>query len=248
MKDEKTHFGFSEVSSRDKAGMVASVFNSVADKYDLMNDLMSFGLHRLWKDFAVSLCHIKKSDIILDLAGGSGDMTLRMHTALGKKGQIILSDINRNMLEQGRDKLLDKGIFSNICFCQIDAEKIPFPDNSFDCITIAFGLRNVTNKKLALQEILRALRPGGRAIILEFSRLNIKPLQKLYDHYSFKILPQIGKLVAQDGDSYKYLAESIRVHPDQATLKTIMEDAGFEMCDYHNLSGGIVAVHRGYKL
>lgn len=243
----KTHFGYKQVDTEKKAEHVAEVFHSVANKYDIMNDLMSFGLHRLWKTFAVDICNIRPGNIILDVAGGTGDLAIKMAEKAGKKGQVILSDINSSMLKEGRDKVIDSGFFDNIQVCQLDAENLPFPDNYFDCITIGFGLRNVTNKDAALRSFYRCLKPGGRAVILEFSHLNSDVLKTLYDSYSFRILPKLGKMVTDDEDSYQYLAESIRMHPAQDELKQMMQDAGFERCDYHNLNSGIVAVHKGYK-
>ena len=243
----ETHFGYQQVPLEEKARKVADVFHSVADKYDLMNDLMSFGVHRLWKRYTIELSGVKKGQRVLDIAGGTGDLASRFARIVGKEGEVVLSDINESMLQQGRARLIDKGIIGNIRCVQANAECLPFPDNYFDCITIAFGLRNVTDKDAALRSMFRVLKPGGRALILEFSK-PASPIKPLYDLYSFKILPMIGKLVAQDEDSYRYLAESIRMHPDQETLKQMMSDAGFERCDFYNLSAGIVALHRGYKL
>ncbi len=242
-----THFGFNEVPIEEKADKVADVFHSVADKYDLMNDLMSLGLHRLWKRFAVDVCNLRAGQKVLDVAGGTGDLSAKFAKIVGPKGQVILSDINSSMLNAGRSKLLDNGIIHPLQFCLANAEKLPFKDNYFDCITIGFGLRNVTNKDTALQSMFRCLKPGGKLVILEFSEIKIKELQPLYDQYSFKILPQLGEQIAGDSESYKYLAESIRMHPNQESLKDMMEQAGFERCDFFNLSGGIVAVHKGYK-
>ncbi|THB71211.1 MAG: bifunctional demethylmenaquinone methyltransferase/2-methoxy-6-polyprenyl-1,4-benzoquinol methylase UbiE [Gammaproteobacteria bacterium] len=243
----KTHFGYKQVETKDKASHVAEVFHSVANKYDTMNDLMSLGLHHLWKKLAIDLCQFRPGNKALDVAGGTGDLAIRMAEKVGKKGQVILSDINYSMLQEGRNKVIDSGHFENIQLCQLDAEKLPFPDNFFDCITIGFGLRNVTDKDAALRSFYRCLKPGGRAIILEFSHVTSELLQTLYDSYSFRILPKLGKMIANDEDSYQYLAESIRMHPAQEELKQMMQDAGFERCDYHNLSSGIVAVHKGYK-
>ena len=247
-RDNTTHFGYQTVAEEQKAGMVRGVFDSVADKYDVMNDLMSFGVHRLWKRFAIELAGVRRGQHVLDLASGTGDLADKFATLVGPEGLVVMSDINNAMLANGRNRMLDRGHGGNLTYCQIDAETIPFPDNSFDLVTIAFGLRNVTHKEQALQSMYRVLKPGGRALVLEFSKPTTKPLAKLYDAYSFGLLPMMGKLVARDADSYRYLAESIRMHPDQATLKGMMEDAGFERCDVHNLTGGIVAVHRGFKL
>ncbi|HXH02962.1 MAG TPA: bifunctional demethylmenaquinone methyltransferase/2-methoxy-6-polyprenyl-1,4-benzoquinol methylase UbiE [Candidatus Competibacteraceae bacterium] len=248
MSDERTtHFGFQTVAVEDKARKVAEVFHSVADKYDLMNDLMSIGVHRLWKRFTVGLANLRPGERVLDLAGGTGDLTARMAPLVGSRGLVVLSDINPSMLAEGRRRLIDAGLVGNIAYVLADAEQLPFPDNSFDCITIGFGLRNVTRKERALAAMYRALRPGGRLLVLEFSQPTAPGLKPLYDLYSFKVLPLMGKLVANDAASYQYLAESIRMHPDQETLKAMMEQAGFERCDYYNLTGGIVAVHRGYK-
>lgn len=245
--DNTTHFGFEQVSVNDKTNRVKEVFHSVAEKYDLMNDLMSLGIHRLWKHFAINLCAIKPGQTVLDLAGGTGDLTAKLSPLVGANGKVVLADINHAMLEVGRKRLLDKGIYSNIEISQANAEELPFADNSFDCIIIGFGLRNVTDKDKALRSMFSKLKPGGRAIILEFSHTKVPGLKTLYDAYSFKLLPKLGKAIANDEDSYRYLAESIRMHPDQETLKQMMQQAGFEDCDYHNLTGGIVALHRGFK-
>jgi demethylmenaquinone methyltransferase/2-methoxy-6-polyprenyl-1,4-benzoquinol methylase len=242
-----THFGFQDVPTEQKASKVAEVFHSVAKKYDVMNDVMSFGLHRIWKRFAINLCALRKGQKVLDLAGGTGDLTARISPVIGPEGKVITTDINDGMLKVGRDRLLDKGLFENIDFVQADAEQLPFPSNYFDCIIIGFGLRNVTRKENALASMFRCLKPGGRLIILEFSKAKAPLLSPIYDLYSFKLLPLFGKLIAKDEESYRYLAESIRMHPDQSTLKAMMKTAEFERCDYHNLSGGIVAVHRGFK-
>ncbi len=247
MTSEKTtHFGFTQVPHDEKVHRVAQVFDSVAKNYDLMNDFMSLGIHRLWKRFTIALAGVKSGEKVLDLAGGTGDLAAKFAKLVGTDGQVVLADINMAMLQVGRERLLDEGIIVNTA--QVNAECLPFADNTFDLITIAFGLRNVTDKDVALASMFRVLKPGGRLLILEFSELKIPPLKPLYDLYSFKLLPLIGKVVAKDADSYRYLAESIRMHPNQETLKQMMQDAGFERCDYHNLSGGIVAVHRGYKL
>ncbi|MCW8904895.1 MULTISPECIES: bifunctional demethylmenaquinone methyltransferase/2-methoxy-6-polyprenyl-1,4-benzoquinol methylase UbiE [Sedimenticola] len=247
-ENNSTHFGFETINAREKAQRVRAVFDSVATRYDLMNDLMSFGIHRLWKRFAVELAGIRRGQKILDLASGTGDLAARFAGLVGPEGLVVMTDINAAMLNQGRVRMADEGLVGNVLYTQVNAEHIPFPDNSFDCITIAFGLRNVTDKQQALNEMARVLRPGGRVLVLEFSHPQGKPLQSAYDLYSFKLLPKIGKVVANDEASYRYLAESIRMHPDQETLKAMMEQAGLERCDYHNLTGGIVAVHRGFKL
>ena len=243
-----THFGFQEVPIAEKARRVGQVFSSVADRYDLMNDLMSFGVHRLWKRFTLSQTSLKAGQSALDVAGGTGDITRGMAKQVGENGRVLLTDINASMLENGRRRLVDAGVAGNVDYVQADAEHLPFPNNSFDCITIAFGLRNVTHKDAALVSMYRVLKPGGRLLILEFSNPTAPVLKPVYDFYSFKILPQIGNLVARDEASYRYLAESIRMHPNQETLKTMMQAAGFERCSYFNLSGGIVALHRGYRL
>jgi demethylmenaquinone methyltransferase/2-methoxy-6-polyprenyl-1,4-benzoquinol methylase len=245
---DSTHFGFETISAQEKAGRVKAVFDSVATRYDLMNDLMSFGIHRIWKRFAVELAGIRRGQRILDLASGTGDLAARFAGLVGPDGLVVMTDINAAMLNQGRIRMADNGLVGNLAYTQVNAEHIPFPDNSFDCITIAFGLRNVTDKQQALNEMQRVLKPGGRVLVLEFSHPQGKPLKTVYDLYSFKLLPKIGKMVANDEESYRYLAESIRMHPDQETLKEMMEQAGLERCDYHNLTGGIVAVHRGFKL
>ncbi|QFT56913.1 bifunctional demethylmenaquinone methyltransferase/2-methoxy-6-polyprenyl-1,4-benzoquinol methylase UbiE [Microbulbifer sp. THAF38] len=248
MKDRKTtHFGYQEVPVEEKAGRVAEVFHSVAARYDVMNDLMSGGIHRLWKRFTIELSGARPGQKILDIAGGTGDLTARFSRIVGASGQVVLADINESMLRVGRDRLLDRGIAGNVVPVQADAQYLPFPDNTFDCITIAFGLRNVTDKDLALRSMLRVLKPGGRLLVLEFSKPESKLLEKVYDQYSFRLLPFMGKLVADDAESYRYLAESIRMHPDQETLKQMMVDAGFVDCEFHNMTGGIVALHRGIK-
>lgn len=246
MTDKTTHFGFRDVPLPDKARHVREVFDSVADSYDLMNDLMSFGVHRLWKRFTIGMAGLKPGQRVLDLAGGTGDLTRLLAPRVGREGLVVLSDINAAMLGNGRSRLLDKGIAGNVDFAQANAERLPFRDGSFDLVTMAFGLRNVTDKQQALNSIYRVLRPGGRLLVLEFSR-PAAALRPAYDFYSFSILPKLGRLVANDEASYRYLAESIRMHPDQQTLRDMMQQAGFENCDYHNLTGGIVAVHRGYK-
>ncbi|MFZ3019740.1 MAG: bifunctional demethylmenaquinone methyltransferase/2-methoxy-6-polyprenyl-1,4-benzoquinol methylase UbiE [Gallionella sp.] len=241
----ETHFGFETVDEKDKAKKVAGVFTSVASKYDIMNDLMSVGLHRVWKRFAVGLANVHTGQRVLDVAGGSADLSRLFLKAVGPSGQVVLTDINNAMLRVGRDRLLDEGVNTPVTQC--DAEHLPFPDNYFDCVSIAFGLRNVTHKDAALREMKRVLKPGGRVIVLEFSKV-AKPLEKAYDLYSFKLLPKMGELIANDADSYRYLAESIRMHPGQEELKQMMIDAGLERVEYFNMTGGVVAVHRGYKL
>jgi demethylmenaquinone methyltransferase/2-methoxy-6-polyprenyl-1,4-benzoquinol methylase len=245
--DKTTHFGYQEVPEDQKVRMVGGVFDSVASRYDLMNDLMSGGVHRIWKRVAIELSGVRPGQQVLDVAGGTGDLTLRFAREVGPSGRVVLSDINAAMLGTGRDRLLDEGVCGNVDFALADAEALPFRDSSFDCVTIAFGLRNVTRKDRALASMLRVLKPGGRLLVLEFSRPTSELLGKLYDAYSFGVIPKIGRLVAGDEDSYRYLAESIRMHPDQETLRDMMEDAGFERCDYHNLTGGIVAIHRGFR-
>ena len=246
-EENSTDFGFTRVARDAKAGMVRGVFDSVASRYDLMNDLMSGGIHRLWKRFTIELSAARPGQTVLDIAGGTGDLAARFSRHVGPEGKVILADINAAMLEVGRDRLIDKGAAGNIEVVQADAQALPFEDNSIDCITIAFGLRNVTSKEMALRSMLRVLRPGGRLLVLEFSKPTSPLLGKIYDQYSFQILPAMGRLIAQDADSYRYLAESIRKHPDQETLMDLMRDAGFAECQYHNMTGGIVAVHRGLK-
>ena len=245
--ENKTHFGYKQVNKEDKVNMVRGVFDSVADKYDLMNDLMSMGIHRIWKRVAVQLSNVRNGDQILDLAGGTGDLTTLFEKRVGKEGQIVLADINNAMLSTGRDRLINRGLIGNIQYAQVNAECLPFADNSFDCVCIAFGLRNVTNKEAALRSMHRVLKPGGRVIVLEFSHPVDKVTEKVYDFYSFNLLPKIGSLIAKDEESYRYLAESIRMHPKQDELKQMMQDAGLERCEYFNMSQGVVAVHRGYK-
>ncbi|TNF34180.1 MAG: bifunctional demethylmenaquinone methyltransferase/2-methoxy-6-polyprenyl-1,4-benzoquinol methylase UbiE [Gammaproteobacteria bacterium] len=241
----KTHFGYREVDTDDKVRLVGEVFHSVARRYDLMNDLLSGGIHRLWKRFAIELSGVRPGHRVLDLAGGTGDLAKLMAPKVGDSGCVVLADINDSMLSVGRDRLTDRGITRNVGFVQANAEALPFPDRYFDCVTIAFGLRNVTHKDNALAEMCRVLKPGGVALVLEFSKPRNPLLGKLYDNYSFHVMPQIGKLVADDEESYRYLAESIRMHPDQDTLKDMMERAGFSRCEYYNLTGGIVALHKG---
>ena len=246
-QQDSTHFGYQDVPASEKAGMVADVFHSVAGKYDIMNDAMSLGIHRLWKKFAVAQAGVRPGQTVLDLACGTGDLTMKMSPQAGPDGLVIASDINASMLQNGRDRLTDKGIINNVLYVQSDAEKLPFADNSVDRITIGFGLRNVTDQNAALASMYRCLRPGGRLVILEFSKPVLPGLDKIYDLYSFKILPRLGRMIANDEASYRYLAESIRKHPDQQTLNNMMADAGFDRPHYHNLRGGIVAVHKGYK-
>lgn len=244
---ETTHFGYQNVAKEEKAARVADVFHSVAAKYDIMNDLMSGGVHRIWKQFTIEVSRARRGQRILDIAGGTGDLAAKFSKIVGPTGQVILADINNSMLNVGRDKLTDKGIVGNIDYVQANAECLPFPDNYFDCITIAFGLRNVTDKDKALRSMYRVLKPGGQLLVLEFSKPGNPLLAKVYDQYSFKVLPKMGELIANDSESYQYLAESIRMHPDQETLKGMMLDAGFDACEYHNLTGGVVALHKGQK-
>lgn len=248
-KDPRTtHFGFREVSEGAKGDLVAGVFRSVAGRYDLMNDLMSLGVHRLWKQYAAAQCPVRAGSRVLDVAGGSGDITALLAPRVGPSGQVVLSDINEAMLDVGRARLADRGIAGNVEFVRADAEQLPFPDDYFDCVTIAFGLRNVTHIDRALRSMFRVLKPGACLLVLEFSHVTLEPLRRVYDAYSLNVLPLLGRIVARDEDSYRYLAESIRRHPDQETLKGMMEQAGFERVRYHNLSGGIVALHKGYKI
>jgi demethylmenaquinone methyltransferase/2-methoxy-6-polyprenyl-1,4-benzoquinol methylase len=243
----KVDFGFESVAEEEKARRVAGVFDSVADRYDLMNDLMSGGMHRLWKQFTLSQTHLRPGQRALDVAGGTGDLARGMAAQVGEQGLVVLSDINGAMLAHGRNRLIDAGLLRGVSYVQANAERLPFPDSSFDCVTIGFGLRNVTDKAAALASMRRVLRPGGQLLVLEFSQPVAPGLKPLYDTYSFRVLPVLGKVVAQDEDSYRYLAESIRKHPDQETLLRMMRDAGLEDCRYHNLAGGIVALHRGYR-
>jgi demethylmenaquinone methyltransferase/2-methoxy-6-polyprenyl-1,4-benzoquinol methylase len=242
---DKTHFGFQQVEETEKTTKVGQVFSSVASKYDVMNDLMSAGLHRLWKAFTIQMSGVKAGSKVLDVAAGSGDLTLQFAKRVGAQGCVWMTDINSAMLRVGRDRLLDCGFIIPTALC--DAEKLPFPSNYFDCVSVAFGLRNMTHKDQALSEMRRVLKPGGRLLVLEFSKI-WKPLEPLYDVYSFKVLPFMGKLVANDAQSYQYLAESIRMHPNQEELKAMMETAGLAKVDYFNLAAGAVALHRGYKL
>lgn len=244
MENKTTHFGFKNVAETEKADMVANVFHSVAKNYDIMNDVMSMGLHRLWKKFTLFTAEIKSGAKVLDIAGGTGDMTRGFKQIVGNSGEVWHTDINSSMLKVGRDRLFDEGIITPQCLC--DAEKLPFADGYFDAVCVSFGLRNMTHKDLALKEMQRVLKPGGILFILEFSKVH-KPLEKFYDLYSFKFLPFMGKLIAKDSESYTYLAESIRMHPDQETLKQMMLDAGFAKANYHNLTFGITALHKGYK-
>ena len=239
-----THFGFKTVDEKEKAQHVRGVFDSVASKYDVMNDLMSMGLHRVWKAYTVQLANLKEGDQVLDIAGGTGDLSMAFAKKVGTTGRVVHTDINEAMLTTGRDRLLDHGLALPTLVC--DAEKLPFPDNHFHVVSVAFGLRNMTHKDVALKEMCRVLKPGGKLLVLEFSKV-AKPLEKAYDWYSFKVLPQLGKLVAGDADSYRYLAESIRMHPSQEDLKTLMKSSGFGHVDFHNLSAGVVALHMGIK-
>jgi demethylmenaquinone methyltransferase/2-methoxy-6-polyprenyl-1,4-benzoquinol methylase len=241
----ETHFGFEKVAEDEKAGRVRGVFDSVANRYDIMNDLMSLGLHRLWKSFTIQVSGVRTGDRVLDVAGGTADLSSAFARRVGPQGSVWLTDINNAMLTHGRDRLLDEGIITPVAQC--DAEKLPFPDNHFDVVTVAFGLRNMTHKETALAEMRRVLRPGGRLLVLEFSKV-WEPLSAAYDLYSFKLLPWLGQKIAGDADSYRYLAESIRMHPDQETLKKLMEQVGLLRVEYFNLTAGVVALHRGYKL
>lgn len=245
--EKTTHFGFREVPIDEKSNLVAEVFRSVAPKYDLMNDLMSFGMHRLWKRFTINEAMLRPGQKILDVASGTGDLARACAKVVGKQGKVVLTDINEAMLATGRDRLIDAGFVSNVDFVLADAQSLPFVDDYFDCITIAFGLRNVTDKQAALNSLYRVLKPGGRLLILEFSHAQSPMLNELYHFYSFRVIPKMGELIAQDRDSYQYLVESIRMHPDQETLKKMMQSAQFEDVTFVNLSGGIVALHKGYK-
>lgn len=243
-QDKQTHFGFQTVNESEKAHKVAEVFHSVAKNYDIMNDVMSGGLHRAWKAFTLNTAYVPKGGKVLDIAGGTGDLSLGWAKRVGKTGEVWLTDINSSMLSVGRDRLLNKGIILPVAVC--DAEKLPFADNYFDLVSVSFGLRNMTHKDIALAEMYRVLKPGGRLLVLEFSKI-YEPLSAAYDFYSFKFLPMMGKWIAKDADSYQYLAESIRMHPNQETLKQMMLDVGFEQVDYHNLTAGVVALHKGVK-
>ncbi|TAL82356.1 MAG: bifunctional demethylmenaquinone methyltransferase/2-methoxy-6-polyprenyl-1,4-benzoquinol methylase UbiE [Rhodanobacter sp.] len=246
--ESTTHFGFRDVPVADKQKLVGQVFTSVARNYDLMNDLMSFGVHRLWKRHFVAVSGVRRGDRVLDLAGGTGDIAALLKPVVGEQGEVVVGDINAAMLGVGRDRMTDRGVVSGLRWAQLNAESLPFADASFDAVTMAFGLRNVTDKEKALADICRVLKPGGRALILEFSKVRNEAFGKLYDFHSFKVLPRLGRLFAGDAGSYQYLAESIRKHPDQATLKGMMEQAGFGRVEVRNLTGGIVAIHRAYKL
>ena len=248
MSAETTHFGFEEVPAGEKQARVGAVFESVAERYDVMNDLMSLGLHRGWKRFAAHIARVRTGARVLDLAGGTGDLTARLAPAVGEGGSVVLADISRPMLERGRTRLVDSGIAGNVHYAECDAEHLPFPDRSFDRVLIGFGLRNVTNQDRALAEMWRVLRPAGMLLVLEFSQLTVPALQRAYDAWSFAVLPALGRFVAGDADSYRYLAESIRRHPHQEMLLAAMREAGFERCGFHNLACGIVAVHKGYRL
>ena len=244
MTDKTTHFGYQQVPEDEKARRVGGVFSSVASRYDLMNDLMSLGLHRVWKRFALAMSGVREGSRVLDVASGSGDLAAAFAKRAGPTGEVWMTDINASMLAVGRDKLIDSGIFAPLALC--DAEKLPFPPERFDCVSVAFGLRNMTRKEAALAEMARVARPGGRVLVLEFSR-PWKPLAPAYDAYSFSVLPALGRYVAKDEAAYRYLAESIRMHPDQETLKSMMQAAGLDRVEYFNLAGGIVALHRGFK-
>lgn len=245
--EQTTHFGYEQVPVERKAEKVAEVFHSVAKKYDIMNDVMSFGIHRVWKRIAIDMLALRPGHTVLDLAGGTGDLTAKISPKVGEQGAVYLTDINAGMLDVGRDRLLDQGIFRNVHITQADAEKLPFAEDFFDRIIIGFGLRNVTRKEQALKSMYDSLKPGGFCLVLEFSKPTLPGFSKIYDTYSFHLLPKFGKLITDDEDSYRYLAESIRMHPDQKTLQNMMENAGFENCSYRNLTGGVVAIHKGYK-
>ena len=245
--NDTTHFGYRDVPTGEKQKLVGQVFTSVARSYDLMNDLMSFGTHRLWKRFFVTTSGVRKGDRVLDLAGGTGDIAALLKPVIGETGEVVVGDINAAMLGVGRDRMTDRGLVKGLRWAQLNAEKLPFPDASFDAVTMAFGLRNVTDKDQALADIHRVLKPGGRLLVLEFSKVKSKTFGKLYDFHSFNVLPRLGKLFAHDADSYQYLAESIRKHPDQSTLKGMMEAAGFGKVEVRNLTNGVVAIHRAYK-
>ena len=246
MASTKTHFGYQSVPESEKVNRVREVFDSVASRYDLMNDLMSFGTHRFWKKIAIELCGLRPGQTVLDLASGTADLAKLQAKIIGKQGRLVVSDINEAMLTIGRERLIDEGL-AQLEYVLIDAQELPFPDNTFDCVTIAFGLRNVTNKEQAIASIQRVLKPGGRLIILEFSKPTSALVSKFYDFYSFKCIPKIGQLITKDADSYQYLAESIRMHPDQETLLEMLYQSGFDHAEYFNLTNGVVAIHRGYK-
>ncbi len=248
MSDRFTDFGYERIAESEKGKRVRSVFDSVADRYDLMNDLMSLGLHRVWKRFAVEAAGVRPREHVLDLAGGTGDLALLLAPKVKPSGRVVLADVNPSMLARGRDRLIDKGVVDSVDYVIANAEQLPFAGRSFDCICIAFGLRNVTRKSQALKSMYDCLRPGGRLVVLEFSQVTAPGLKALYDAYSFSVIPRLGRLVTKDAESYRYLAESIRMHPDQESLKDMMESAGFERLSYFNLTAGVVAVHRGYKL
>ena len=245
--ESETHFGYKNVETQKKEKLVAEVFHSVAAKYDIMNDVMSFGIHRLWKRFTLDASNVRPGNKVLDLAGGTGDLTRKFSQAVGETGKVILADINDSMIKVGREKLHNLGVVGNVEYVQANAQALPFAENTFDLVTIAFGLRNVTDKDEALRSIFRVLKPGGRLLVLEFSKPEQDWLNKAYDFYSFKILPEMGGLIANDKESYQYLSESIRMHPNQETLKTMMQEAGFDQVEYTNLTGGIVALHKGFK-
>jgi len=248
VRRRSTDFGYREVAEEDKVRLVRGVFDSVAERYDVMNDLMSFGVHRLWKRFVVATSGVRSGHVVLDLAGGTGDLGALLARRVGPTGQVVLGDINAAMLRTGRARLLDRGIGPELAPVQIDAEALPFPSSTFDCVTIAFGLRNVTRKERALAEMCRVLRPGGRVAVLEFCPQVLPAVRPLYETYSFRVLPWLGERVAGDGESYRYLAESIRMHPAPEVLEQMMRDAGFERCSHTRLSAGVVAVHRGFRL
>ncbi len=245
--NDKTHFGYQTVEKEKKRELVGAVFDSVAERYDVMNDLMSMGIHRLWKRYTINQTGVRYGQKVLDLAGGTGDLAAKLSQRVGDEGTVVLADINGSMVSVGRDRLTDEGLVQNVRYTLADAEQLPFVENSFDCITMAFGLRNVTDKQRALESMFASIRPGGRLLVLEFSKPILPMLSKVYDAYSFSALPALGQLIAGDADSYRYLAESIRQHPDQETLMGMMQQAGFERCDYHNMTGGIVALHKGFK-
>ena len=247
MNKQTTHFGYESVPVREKAGRVKDVFDAVASRYDIMNDLMSGGMHRLWKRFTIEQAAVHRGQVILDLAGGTGDLARVFTRQVGQSGQVVLADINAAMLQEGRRRLVDAGVAGNLSIAQVNAEALPFATDSFDCVTMAFGLRNVTDKDAALRSIFRVLKPGAKLLILEFSK-PAEFVRPIYDTYSFKVLPLLGQYVANDAQSYQYLAESIRMHPDQDTLLGMMQDAGFERCRFHNLAMGVVALHVGYKI